>query len=176
MKIIDSSLVIAYTITSRWKYNERTKLQSKERGSLMNGKSKCKLLKQIRQQIADNNDIAYVTSECKYQGECTGTCPKCEAEVRYLEQELSKRRQLGKSVAVAGVAAALVVGMSGCDFGDLTTSQTLSGDVEIIQTQSQPIEGEIVATEELLKGDVPFPTYELQGLAPFPDDEITEAP
>ena len=46
----------------------------------MNGKSKCKILKEIRKRIAEENDIAYVTSECQYQGECSGTCPKCEAE------------------------------------------------------------------------------------------------
>ena len=79
----------------------------------MNGKSKCKILKQIRQKIADENDIAYVTSECQYQGECSGTCPKCEAEVRYLEQELEKRRRLGKAIAVAGIAATLVVSSAG---------------------------------------------------------------
>ena len=80
----------------------------------MNGKSKCKLLKQIRKEIAKSNDIEYVTSECKFQGECSGTCPKCEGEVRYLEQELSKRRKAGKAVAVAGIAAALVAGATGC--------------------------------------------------------------
>ena len=142
----------------------------------MNGKSKCKLLKEIRQQIAQSNDIDYVTSECKFQGECTGTCPKCEAEVRYLEQELSKRRQLGKSVAVAGVAAALVVGMSGCDFGDLISTQPVMGDFVYIETESVPIEGEINSTEEILMGDVAFPTDELQGRVALPDDEITEAP
>lgn len=56
----------------------------------MNGKSKCKILKQIRKQIAAENDITYVVSECKHQGDCLGTCPKCEAEVRYLEEELRK--------------------------------------------------------------------------------------
>ena len=80
----------------------------------MNGKSKCKVLKDIRKKIAAENDIAYVTSECKYQGECSGTCPKCEAELRYLEEELVKRKNLGKTVAVAGIAAALVVGSTGC--------------------------------------------------------------
>lgn len=142
----------------------------------MNGKSKCKLLKEIRQQVAQSNDIAYVTSECKFQGECTGTCPKCEAEVRYLEQELNKRRQLGKSVAVAGVAAALVVGMSGCDFGDLISTQPVKGDFSYIETESVPIEGEINTTEEILMGDVAFPTDELPGIIDLPDDEITEAP
>ena len=80
----------------------------------MNGKSKCKILKDIRKKIAEENDIDYVTSECKYQGECSGTCPKCEAELRYLENELTKRKNLGKTVAVAGIAAALVVGSAGC--------------------------------------------------------------
>ena len=112
-----------------------------------------------------------MTSECKFQGDCTGTCPKCEAEVRYLEQELNKRRQLGKSVAVAGVAAALIVGMSGCDLGDLITSQPLAGSVERIQTESQPIKGEIEATDALLMGDVAATDYvELEGLVPSPTE------
>ena len=68
------------------------------------GKKVCKILKEIRQQIADKNDIEYVTSECHFQGECQGTCPKCEAEVRYLETELNRRRQLGKAVTIAGIS------------------------------------------------------------------------
>lgn len=88
----------------------------------MNGKSKCKILKDIRRQIAQNNDIDYVTSECKYQGDCSGTCPKCEAEVRYLEQELAKRHAAGKAVAVAGIAAALVIGAAGCGMDSPTTT------------------------------------------------------
>ena len=80
----------------------------------MKGKNKCKILKEIRQKIADENDIPYVTRECSYQGECTGTCPKCEAELRYLEQELEKRRSLGKTVAVAAVAAGLSLSMAAC--------------------------------------------------------------
>ena len=41
----------------------------------MNGKTRCKILKDIRRQIAESNDISYVTSECKYQGDCKGACP-----------------------------------------------------------------------------------------------------
>ena len=85
----------------------------------MNGKSKCKILKDIRRQIARENDIELVIAECKYQGDCAGTCPKCEAEVRYLEQELRKRQQTGKAVAVAGIAAALVVTSAGCAFNQI---------------------------------------------------------
>jgi len=68
------------------------------------GKETCTILKGIRQQIADKNEIEYATSECHFQGECQGTCPKCESELQYLERELHKRKQLGKAVAVAGIA------------------------------------------------------------------------
>lgn len=74
----------------------------------MDGKSICKILKQIREEIARKNDIAFVTSECEFQGECTGTCPKCEAEVQYLKQELSKRSAEGKPVEVVGIAASVL--------------------------------------------------------------------
>ena len=81
----------------------------------MNGKNKCKILKEIRRQIAEQNDIEYVTSECQHKGDCKGTCPKCEAEVRYLEKELEKRQKLGRTVAVAGIAVALALSSVGCD-------------------------------------------------------------
>ena len=51
----------------------------------MNGKEKCRALKEIRRQIAEKNDIPYAVSQCTHQGNCKGTCPKCEAELRYLE-------------------------------------------------------------------------------------------
>ena len=47
------------------------------------GKSTCKVLKDIRQKIADVNGIRYVPKECNFKGECKGTCPACEAEIRY---------------------------------------------------------------------------------------------
>lgn len=127
----------------------------------MNGKNKCKLLKQIRQKIADENDISYVTTECKFQGECTGTCPKCEAEVRYLEQELDKRKKAGKAVAVAGIAAAMVVTATGCDL--VGNNKPLSGYVERITEPSTETvtKGSIANAEEtteepLLIGEMPY--------------------
>ena len=81
----------------------------------MTGKEKCKYLKEIRQRIADDNDIAYVTEECTHKGECRGTCPRCESELRYLERELEKRKSLGKRITVAGLAVGLAVTAAGCD-------------------------------------------------------------
>lgn len=70
------------------------------------GKQTCRILKEIRRQIADANGIEFVTSECCYKGDCLGTCPKCEAEVRYLEQQLRTRSIAGKAVTLAGISAA----------------------------------------------------------------------
>ena len=80
----------------------------------MDGKQKCRILKQIRQQIALSNDIDLVIEECKHKGRCLGTCPRCEAEVRYLERELEKRRRTQKRVALAGISAGLTMALTGC--------------------------------------------------------------
>ena len=72
------------------------------------GKQTCKILKEIRKQIAAENDINLVIEECTYKGDCLGTCPKCEAEVRYLERELEKRQRLGKAAVVAGLSVGLL--------------------------------------------------------------------
>ncbi len=130
----------------------------------MNGKSKCKVLKDIRKKIVEANDIAYVTSDCKYKGECSGTCPKCEAEVRYLEEELAKRKNLGKIVAVAGIAATLVVASAGCD---LTIPNQTAGAPLARETTSQTAETQPTTTEyeelmgePVLMGDMPMPEDE----------------
>lgn len=112
----------------------------------MNGKSKCKILKDIRKQIAQDNDIEFVTSECKYQGDCSGTCPKCEAELQYLENELRKRQATGKAIAVAGIAATLMLGAVGC------TSQSTKGDLEPASNSSSSSTAE---TEPLMGEEEP---------------------
>ena len=71
------------------------------------GKSTCKLLKSIRQQIADANGISYQPKECHHKGDCTGTCPACEEEIRYLEGELKARKGNGFGMKVAGIAAGI---------------------------------------------------------------------
>ena len=131
----------------------------------MSGKSKCKILKQIRQQIAAENDIEFITSECKFQGECSGTCPKCEAEVRYLEQQLQKRRQAGKAVAVAGIAAALIVSASGC-IENRTGGAPLAPPTH---SQTEEIPGGILPPEE----QPSEPSYTTMGVIVAP--ETTEA-
>ena len=78
------------------------------------GKRICNTLKEVRMQVAKANDIEYAPTECHHEGDCAGTCPKCESEVRWLEQQLQLRRQLGKAVAVVGVSVGLAA-LTACD-------------------------------------------------------------
>lgn len=100
---LDNTLKIVYLCN--------IKLKTKK--NMTRGKTICGVLKTIRKQIADANDIKYEPRECHHQGDCRGTCPACEAEIRYLERELDIRRQLGKAVAIVGISAGLSA-LSGC--------------------------------------------------------------
>ena len=71
------------------------------------GKEVCLILKGIRQKIADANGISYQPKECQHKGDCTGTCPACEEEIRYLERELKARKGNGFGMKVAGIAAGI---------------------------------------------------------------------
>ncbi|MBR6843590.1 MAG: hypothetical protein IKM79_00675 [Bacteroidales bacterium] len=82
------------------------------------GKEICNELKAVRRSIAEENGIPLEIKECSYKGECRGTCPRCEAEVQYLERELEKRLRLGKVATVAGIT----LGLAACGTG--TTNQS----------------------------------------------------
>ena len=71
------------------------------------GKEVCLILKGIRQKIADANGISYQPKECHHKGDCMGTCPACEEEIRYLERELKARKGNGFGMKVAGIAAGI---------------------------------------------------------------------
>ena len=89
------------------------------------GKDTCRILKEIRRRIAEANDIEYITSECRYRGDCLGTCPRCEAEVRYLEQQLERRRLSGRAVTLLGISAGvLTLGALPVAAQDETTTST----------------------------------------------------
>lgn len=98
------------------------------------GKQICRILKDIRKRIAEENNIEFITSECSHKGDCAGTCPKCEAELRYLESQLARRSASGLSSRLAGVAlgiAAVAPVLTSCDWrttGDPVPPQ-LNGDV-----------------------------------------------
>ena len=75
------------------------------------GKDICKTLKGVRQQIADANNIRYQPCECHHEGDCSGTCPACEQEVRYIESQLKERSHKGINTKVIGIAASICATM-----------------------------------------------------------------
>ena len=81
--------------------------QCQNDNTMTHGKNICNQLKEVRKRIAEENDIPLEIEECTYKGECRGTCPRCEAEVRYLENALADRLRLGKVATVAGLALGL---------------------------------------------------------------------
>lgn len=113
------------------------------------GKSICNVLKTIRKQVADANEIRYEPRECHHQGECRGTCPACEAEVRYLESQLNIRKQLGKAVVILGISAGLSA-LASC--GDKAKKvATMS------EEQSKLMEGKVMRKPaKQLDGDVEY--------------------
>ena len=102
----------------------------------MKGKDKCKILKEIRAQIANANGIEWVVENCTHKGDCRGTCPKCESEVRALERELERRRRLGQTVIVAGLSAGIVASFTSCDALDefIDSFNATKGDMAIEET------------------------------------------
>ena len=71
------------------------------------GKEICKQLKQIRLEIARTYGIKYSPRECHHEGDCAGTCPACDSELRYLEQEISRKSPSMRKVAVVGISMGL---------------------------------------------------------------------
>jgi len=117
------------------------------------GKQVCRILKDIRKQIADANDIEFVTADCQYKGDCLGTCPKCEAEVRYLEQQLSEKRALGKTVSLLGISLGLSILPAMASESKINELQvvekpdTLVNTVQVADTlveEEEPWEGEVI--------------------------------
>lgn len=123
------------------------------------GKHVCETLKGIRSEIARANDIDYRPSECHHEGDCKGTCPKCESETRWLERQLRMRRRLGKAVTIAGLSLALGAGATSCDFIEETTAPIrniffndgpgeLEGEVPDSTFYDQ-LEGEVAETDSV---------------------------
>jgi hypothetical protein len=55
------------------------------------GKDKCDFLRNIRRQVAAQYGLRYEPRECHHEGDCPGTCPVCDAELRDLQRQLTER-------------------------------------------------------------------------------------
>ena len=133
------------------------------------GKNICHQLKNVRRSIAEENGIPLEIEECAYKGDCSGTCPRCEAEVRFLENELANRIRLGKVATIAGLAVGLAT----------TTTQAqapvnTSAIPDTSKRIEKPLAGEVMAPDPLFyQVDEPptFPGGE-DALKKFIEDSI----
>ena len=69
----------------------------------MTGKDKCSFLREIRIQTARLNRIPIDETPCSHQGECPGTCPKCDADLLALNRELARRKRQNKEPVLPSV-------------------------------------------------------------------------
>jgi len=110
------------------------------------GKITCEVLKKIRSEIAEANQIDYRSEPCSFKGECLGTCPKCESELQYLEHQLIKKQGSQKTALFAGVSLAIMSGFSACKQSDtqLQNSQTVpvKPQTEAVKTEKTQIASE----------------------------------
>ena len=131
------------------------------------GRSICNVLKAVRKAVADANGIEYEPRKCDFMGECQGTCPACEAEVRYVEREIAIRRLAGKAVTVAGIAAgALSLTACGNDITDnlgqeQTTVKADTADKMFGLVEEQPsFHGGTPALMKYIKENLRYPNSE----------------
>lgn len=64
------------------------------------GKKVCELLKEIRKQIADDNSIEYTPISCDHEGDCPGTCPQCDKELKELQEILDKKESCNERIII----------------------------------------------------------------------------
>ena len=127
------------------------------------GKSTCKLLKDIRQQIADANGISYQPAECHHKGDCAGTCPACEEEIRYLERELKARKDNGFGMKVAGIAAgicatvmpmaAMVQSVSSDNTSNSPVSATMKDTIKVVDFSNGRVGAVLVRGQVIFEDD-----------------------
>lgn len=137
-----------------------------------NGKYICDTLKKVRLDIARANGIEYTPRECHHEGECSGTCPACESEMRFLEREIARKRTFGKAALVAGVSLGLTcLTATSCD----QVNQAVQSIVQSCNHNEGPLEGEVPAPsleEDSIKAEL----YTMQGHERFIDKAYMDGP
>lgn len=111
------------------------------------GKHICEILKGVRKKIADANGIDYSPCSCNFEGDCRGTCAKCEEELSYLERQIGIKQRAGQAIKIIGLASGLV---------------SLSAQPLCAQTL------EPASCDQVLNWDIYYPIS--TGLCPRPED------
>lgn len=109
-------------------------------------KEKCKELKAIRAQIAENLGVDLQQKECTYEGDCSGTCPKCRSEEMRLNLAIMRKQMeesdVKRRVAAAGLTAVAALSLTGCNIGVATVEGAMEAPPSIEQ-----LEGDVACPE-----------------------------
>ena len=122
------------------------------------GKQICETLKGVRSEIARANEIDYTPRECHHEGDCAGTCPACESEMRWLEGQLRLRQSLGKAVTIAGLSLGMA-SLASCTGRDRQLQDDVTSDGTEIVCDTNSIDndgletGEVVVESDIFKED-----------------------
>ena len=145
---------------------------------MKHGKYICNALKAIRLDIARANGIEYTPRECHHEGDCSGTCPACESEMRYLEREIARKRPHGKAALMTGVSLALsglsAMATSAPSSEALMSSYSCQSQV-CDTTQRAEIFGEIHETMPYFRGGNSALTKYLSDNVVYPPEAIKDS-
>lgn len=111
-------------------------------------RKKCDHLKEIRKNMADALGVELNQTVCTYEGDCKGTCPKCQQE----EKVLSKTLLAG--TAVVASAAILLTGCSN-EYDEIAGAQDDGTDYYDSMIDGG-MSGPEYYEEETLAGDVVY--------------------
>ena len=103
-------------------------------------REKCNHLKEIRKNMAEELGVELNQTVCTFEGDCKGTCPKCEQE----ERKLSKA--LLKGTAVAASAAMMLTGCA-------KEPVEMEGDVAYVLPYENEIDGGL-EENDIGEGDI----------------------
>lgn len=146
----------------------------------MGGKAKCEMLKSVRKDIADANGIPLEIPECTHEGECPGTCPRCEAEVRYLERELENRKKSGLPVKIEKISNWIMTKIKGIRGDDADPAKPDQVDDRLagepVPIWDDPDPDDRLAGDSVPTWDDPDPDDRLAGAPHPPDIELSGKP
>lgn len=134
----------------------------------MTHKEKCSVMKQMRKKIADKLGIDLHQTECTFQGECNGTCPKCAHEENILNKAILGSTIVASSLALCACDLTSTPQVDRTEREEFSTSKekknnnsgddiTTGGDV---QYNPEEYEGGIV-----LEGEPEYDPDEVEALA-----------
>lgn len=123
------------------------------------GKEKCEILKAIRAYVAEKYGLDYTPSECNHWGKCSGTCPKCDAELEYLQKQLEKKGIT--DITNDSKLSEMVEKYLSNSANDVDNEEMVIGvlkpldDIYATEGMPKPLEGDVVI-EEWLVPDLPI--------------------